>query len=65
MSVESDESTESGYACAANCLETLEYTPLEPEVQETKVYLPAGLMLIPPASFNYFRYRTINLLVLP
>ncbi|HAJ75660.1 MAG TPA: hypothetical protein DCM64_04315 [Gammaproteobacteria bacterium] len=46
VSLESNESTESGFACSNNCLETLEYTPLEPDVEETKVYLPGtGLIL--------------------
>ena len=46
VSLESDESTESGFACNGSCLETLEWTPLEPDSQETKVYLPGtGLIL--------------------
>lgn len=46
VSLEADESTESGYECQAACLETLEYTPLEPDVMESKFYIPGvGLIL--------------------
>ncbi len=46
ISLESDESTDSGFECNGGCLETLEWTPLEPDSQETKVYLPGtGLIL--------------------
>jgi len=46
VSLENDESTDTGFACNSNCLETLEYTPLEPDEQETKIYLPGtGLIL--------------------
>jgi len=35
-----NESTESGFACENTCLQTLEATPLEPDVSEAKYYLP-------------------------
>ncbi len=35
-----NESTESGFACENSCLQTLEATPLEPDVSEAKYYLP-------------------------
>ncbi|NKB34898.1 MAG: hypothetical protein GKR91_17520 [Pseudomonadales bacterium] len=44
--LDSDESTDSGFECNSNCLETLESTPLEPEALETKIYLPGtGLLM--------------------
>ncbi|MDA1372166.1 MAG: hypothetical protein O2971_15565 [Proteobacteria bacterium] len=46
VSLENNESTDSGFACSNNCLETLEWTPLEPDGEETKIYLPGtGLIL--------------------
>ena len=46
VSLENNESTDSGFACSNDCLETLEYTPLEPDAEETKIYLPGtGLIL--------------------
>jgi hypothetical protein len=35
-----DETTDAGFNCESNCLQTLEGTPLEPDVLEAKYYLP-------------------------
>ena len=44
LSITADEAAPGG-ACAANCLMTADFTPLEPEVEENKYYVP-GLGLI-------------------
>lgn len=46
LSLEADEATASGFECNNNCLENLEYTPIEPDGQEKKYYIPGvGLIL--------------------
>jgi len=44
LSVTADEAAPGG-ACAANCLMTADFTPLEPDVEENKYYVP-GIGLI-------------------
>jgi len=44
ISIDADEAAPGG-ACAANCLMTADTTPLEPDVEENKVYVP-GIGLI-------------------
>lgn len=39
-SLTADESTDAGFDCESSCLQTWESTPLEPDVQEAKYYLP-------------------------
>ena len=39
-SLTAEESTDAGFDCDGMCLQTLESTPLEPDVLETKYYLP-------------------------
>tara|TARA_B110000858_G_scaffold194218_1_gene248177 strand:- start:25935 stop:27056 length:1122 start_codon:yes stop_codon:yes gene_type:complete len=46
LALDADESTESGFECASGCLQNLEYTPLDPEVEEHKYYLPGTGMIL-------------------
>ncbi|MCH7672791.1 MAG: hypothetical protein IIC59_14440 [Proteobacteria bacterium] len=46
LAIDADEMTDSGFDCEGQCLENLEYSPLEPGVTEKKYYVPGiGLIL--------------------
>ena len=46
LAIDATESTDAGFSCSDNCMQSLEYTPLEPDEEEHKFYLPGtGLML--------------------
>lgn len=46
LSITANESTLSGYDCEGGCLQTLEYTPIEPGEQENKYYKPGTGMIL-------------------
>lgn len=46
LSITASESTASGYDCEGACLQTLEYTPIEPGEHENKFYKPGTGMIL-------------------
>lgn len=46
LALDANEATTTGFACNSNCLQTLEYTPIEPGSEEHKFYLPGTGMIL-------------------